>query len=397
MILGIIMHKKDFIMKHSKNIAFLLVSCILLFSFVSCGKAKKDPSPAVSGTEIETPAQSPTPPIDPAAEYLKTDKSNTFELTGVNKPYYVGRWFEKEIDGISHMVTLNDGSIIYFMVKDAESFTLDFTVITGTDIPYFSYSIDGSTPVRQKVDNGTVNLPDTDYHIIRIITDGLTESVGKWDYERGFALKSLTVSEGGQLIGIKPTDKVIFFYGDSITEGISALGPGWNTEVNSATNAYSWHCAKNLHTVPYIVGYGGSGLIKTGSFNTMENAVQYYSKNRPVNDGFMPDLIVINHGHNDGDVSSATFKTALMKVIQLLSNTYPDTPIVYVVPFNQAHAATITETLTPIGGNIHVITTAGWGIETTDGAHPSAAGAILAGSKLSNELIKLLGKDFFNL
>ena len=328
-------------------------------------------------------------------EWLKNDAYNDFALTGDANPYYMGRWFKKEIDGVSHMVTLNDGSVIYFAVKDATSVKLDFTMITSTEVPYFAYSIDGSTPVRQKVNNGVVNIPDKGYHIIRVITDGLTESVGKWDKECGFALKGISVS-GGKMIGIKPTDKTIFFYGDSITEGIAAIGKKNTCDYNSATNAYSWKCAEKLRAVPYIIGYGGTGILNTGSFNTMENAMEYYSKNRPVNDGIIPDLIVINHGHNDGGLSEETFRVALVNTMQKLMKKYPNVPVVYVVPFNQSRANIITEVIPTLGNNFHVVSTAGWNIPTNDGAHPTARGANVAAIRLATELKKIFGESFFN-
>jgi lysophospholipase L1-like esterase len=350
----------------------------------------------------EEPEIAPVPeaPFASAEDCIAANTGNTYVLTGDDQPYFMGRWFEKEYDGVKHMVTLNDGSVIYFMVNGAETVELDFTVTTlnDVDLPYFSYSIDGSTPVRQLITDGVITLPDTGYHIVRIITDGLTEGVGKWDYERGFALKSITASDGGELIGVKPTDKTIFFYGDSITEGINALARGGKSEHNSVTAAYSWLTAEMLRSVPYIVGYGGSGIVKTGSFNNMENAVQYYSNNRPVNDGILPDVIIINHGHNDSKADTETFKATLLRTIALLKEKYPNAEIVYVIPFNQAKSVAIKSTLYSLyDEKIHIVETSNWVIEKTDGAHPSLAGATTAAENLSKELIEIFGKEFFGL
>ena len=84
---------------------------------------------------------------------------------------------------------------------------------------------------------------------------------------------AITPSFGGSIVGIRPTEKVIFFYGDSITEGVRALGMSANSDGNSATNAYSWQCAETLGVTPYLIGYGASGIIMPGSFNTMLNAI----------------------------------------------------------------------------------------------------------------------------
>lgn len=357
-------------------------------------------SPVEQPEEETEPAPVPEAPYLRAEDCIAANTGNTYVLTGDDQPYFMGRWFEKEYDGVPHMVTLNTGSVVYFMVNGAQSVNLDFTVTTvnDVDLPYFSYSIDGSTPVRQLITDGVVALPDMGYHIVRIITDGLTEGVGKWDYERGFALKSITVSEGGEMIGVKPADKTIFFFGDSITEGVASLSAGYKSENNSVTAAYSWLTAEMLHSVPYIVGYGASGIVKPGSFNNMENAVQYYSNNRPVNDGVQPDVIVINHGHNDSTADTAEFKETLLRTIALLRELYPNAEIVYVIPLNQAKSVAIKSCLYSLyDEQIHVVESANWAIDKTDSAHPSLEGATTVAENLSKKLVEIFGKEFFGL
>lgn len=357
-------------------------------------------TPKEQPEEEEESVPLPEAPYASAEDCIAANIGNRFVLTGDDKPYFMGRWFEKEYDGVTHMVTLNADSVIYFMVNGAEAVNLDFTLTTVNDVdtPYYSYSIDGSAPVRQLVTNGEISLPDTGYHIVRIITDSVTESVGKWDEERGFALKSITVSDDGEMLGVKPEDKVIFFFGDSITEGVAALEKGSKSQHNSVTGAYSWLTAEALNAVPYIVGYGASGITKPGSFNTMENAIQYYSNNRPVNDGIQPDVIVINHGHNDRSADSETFKEVLLRTIALLKELYPNAEIVYMIPFSQAKSVEIKSCVYSLyDDSVHVVETSNWVVDKTDGVHPSAGGAATVAGKLSEALIEIFGKEFFGL
>jgi lysophospholipase L1-like esterase len=329
-------------------------------------------------------------------EYLKTVTYLDFELTDSAEPYFMGRWFEKEIEGENHMVTVTDGSALYFLINNASSFDVNFTVITTMEEPYFAYSIDGGEPVRQHITEPTVTLPDTSRHTVRIIADGMTEGEGKWKDEKGFALKSITVADGGEIFGIKPTNKVIFYYGDSITEGIRALNMNATSDGNSATNSYAWYCSEELGAVTYSIGYGASGVTVEGSFTTMIKAIDYNSEGREVNDGITPDLIVVNHGTNDGGTSSRIFKGKLTAAIERLQEKYEGVTIVYLIPFRQTHADDIKSVMSEFE-NVHVVETADWDISFTDnGYHPDVAGAKKAGGKLAEALLGIMGEEFFN-
>ncbi len=378
--------------------ALLAAACLL--PLAACDSSTPDETapdtPAIT-TEAPTEAVTLSPEEQLTADrraYLDTVTYRDFVLTGEEAPYYMGRWFDKDIDGIPHKITLTDGAHLYFMVENATSFDVAFTVITTGAEPYFAYSIDGGEPVRQHITEPTVTLPDTGRHTVRIIADGMTEGEGKWDQEKGFAVRSITPSEGGSLIGIRPTEKVIFFYGDSITEGIRALNMNATSDGNSATNAYSWQCAEALGATPYLIGYGATGILMTGSFHTMQNAIDYLSDGRPVDKSVTPDVIVVNHGTNDGGQDRKTFEEALTATLGHLRETYPDTPIVYLIPFNQAHARVIASAVESMD-NAYVVETKGWRITYTDGLHPDAAGAKYAGEKLAAELKTIFGEDYF--
>ena len=376
-----------------------LLACLLLASclLTACDGSKSPTDTTVATTEAPTEAVTLSPEEQLAAErqaYLDTVTYRNFVLTGEDQPYYMGRWFDKEIEGVSHKVTLTDGAHLYFLIENAASFDVTFTVITTGEEPYFAYSIDGGEMIRQHITQPTVTFPDTGRHTVRIVADAMTEGEGKWDKEKGFAIKSVTPAEGGSIVGIKPQEKVIFFYGDSITEGIRALNMNATSDGNSATNAYSWQCAEALGVTPYLVGYGASGLIMTGSFNTMLNAIDYLSKDRPVEDGVTPDVIVINHGTNDGGQSRKNFEEAMRATLTRLQEKYPDTPIVYLIPFNQAHARVIP-TVAEDFANTYVVETKDWSLTYTDGVHPDAAGAKAAGDMLAEELKRIFGEDYF--
>ena len=373
---------------------FLALLLCASFLLTACnGDNTPDTTPAVT----EAPTEPLTPEQQLAADreaYLSTVTYRNFVLTGEDEPFYMGRWFDKEIEGATHKVTLTDGAHLYFLIENAASFDATFTVITTGEEPYFAYSIDGAEPIRQHITEPTVTLPDTGRHTVRIIADGMTEGEGKWDLEKGFALKSVTPAEGGSIVGIKPTEKVVFFYGDSITEGIRALNMNATSDGNSATNAYSWQCAEALGVTPYVIGYGASGIIMEGSFSTMLNAIDYLSDGRPVDDDVKPDVIVVNHGSNDVGQNRLLFEEQLTVTLNRLREKYPEAPIVYLIPFEQTHSRVIPGVVEKME-NAYVIETRKWEITYTDGIHPDAAGAKAAGDQLAAALTAIFGENYF--
>ena len=195
-------------------LATLLCVATLLTSCDTGAPTETTADTTAATTEAPTEAVTLSPEEQLAADrqaYLDTVTYRDFVLTGEDQPYYMGRWFDKEIEGVSHKVTLTDGAHLYFLIENAASFDVVFTVITTGEEPYFAYSIDGGEMIRQHIAEPTVTLPDTGRHTVRIVADAMTEGEGKWDKEKGFAIKSITPAEGGSMVGIKPTEKVIFF------------------------------------------------------------------------------------------------------------------------------------------------------------------------------------------
>ena len=383
-----------------KRTICLILSVLLIFSVTACGEKDTTTTSSIEISSVDVSSDvseitesSSIPDTDEA--FLETVTYRDYELTGKNEPCYIGRWFEKKVDGKVHKVTVTDGSMMYFMVNGAESFTLSFTVTTGEDIPYYSYSIDGATPIRKLVTDGTVTLPDKNRHTVRIITDGLTEYVRKWYDEEGFALREVTVSEGGEIIGICPKNKVIFYYGDSITEGVCSISKGFYSPNNSATNAFPWFCSEMLGVTPYYVGYSGSGVVTEGSLRPFEVAINSFSYNFPAKETATPDIILINHGANDAGASDEAFREGLITAIDKLRKNYPTIPIVYMITFGQTKKNVITEVMADVE-NSYIVHTEGWGIPTNDGYHPTPDGAKNAGERLAMELKYIFGNEFFN-
>lgn len=349
--------------------------------------------------------QNDTSHIKTDIDYLKSNiKEDTLmKLTDFIMPRYmeieeevgfIGRWFEKNIEGTKCKCTINQGSEFYFKVKGATTINLIFKTNHNKETPYFAYSIDGGEFTRQLITNPTLPTVTTDEHIIRIVIDGLTETEDKWVGEKGISFERVTV-DSGTIKGILPKNKKIMFFGDSITEGIRVIDMNANANGNSATGAFPFQTCIRLNSVSYRVGFGASGVTKRGSggvpkcLTVIDNMTN--SKESPY---LEPDIIVLNHGTNDGGASDSIFQEEYNKVLDRLTVKYSGVPIFAVIPFGQRHAHNI-RTCVANRSNCYLIETANWGVTYTDGVHPDINGGKIAGEKLSDEIVKVLGKSYF--
>lgn len=321
-----------------------------------------------------------------------TINRRTYEILEESKPYFLGRWFRRDTNGTPHTVTVTSGAQVYFLTEDATSVTVRFTCPPCMGEICYAYTVDGGAPVRCSISQTVIPLPDNGRHAVCLITDELPDGEGKWFEEVIFALESITPSEGGQLWGIKPCAPLVFFYGDSITEGVHVITDEDHAWRNSATYAYPWVCAQELSAIPYYIGYGGSGFLRTGWFQTMEVAMDYLSCAHRVDESSYanqrPDLIIINHGTNDMDYPMMEFLYAMQSTMSLLYRRYPDVPVVYVIPLQQTHATIIRRVMSEYP-NAYIIESDSWPMSFTDGIHPNAAGANSMGKRVAEEIRKL--------
>lgn len=301
---------------------------------------------------------------------------------------FVGRWWTEKNDNKDYHMTNNGGSEVFFRTSGSETITPVWYKKGITTNVYYAYSIDNG-PIHRALTGTAITIGDQQEHIVRLTVDGVAEGGGeKWsgNYAIGFG----GLSEAVQTIGLLPHNPLIHFYGDSITEGIRALGittTGDMGDTNSATNSYSYLTAKKLTAAPYLVGYGASGIEATGSFNTLINTMGNLYNGKQV-DKREPDLIVVNMGTNDAGTAAQQFSNDYKTAINRLRILYPGVQIACMVPFNQTHAKDIASAISGIP-ECSLIDTEGWAadMEFADGTHPTAKGAEVASDKLAQALI----------
>lgn len=273
---------------------------------------------------------------------------------------FVGRWFDKTVNGVRTRTTINQGSELYFKVKNTTTINVNFVLNSDLETPYFAYSIDGSAMERQLITTSSLPAVTTDEHIVRVVVDGLNEHEDKWKGEKGVSFNNVTVDSGGTVTGVLPKNRKIMFFGDSITEGIRVLSMDANPNGNSATGAWPFIASEQLNSISYRVGFGASGVTTGGSgyvpplLQNIDNMTA--SKTTPY---YEPDIVVVNIGTNDGKSTSSNFITQFNTALDRLSIKYSGTPIFVILPFNGAKRSEIT-TCVSDRTNVYLIDTVKW-------------------------------------
>ena len=324
-------------------------------------------------------------------EGAKLDKDTTIKYYEIeDKIGFVGRWYIQTVNGKDCYVTNNGGSECYIQTQNTMTVEILWEPMTSGEA-FYAYSIDGGQVIRTSIVNQTIVLPDDSTHIIRIITDGIAENIGKWPNGTGYAFSDITSS--GTITGVIPCNPQIMFFGDSITDGTMVLGHDKQDlgTKNSATSAFPWYCCEQLGAIPFRVGYGGSGITVKGSFETAQNALRYLYKGAPTGTYF-PDAIVINLGTNDAWTSSKAFINGYNAFLKKIKETYPGVKTFLMIPFSGAHAKDI-KTIGKQNKWCYVIDASRWKKKmeyTEDGIHPTAKGAQYAGERLAKEMKTVL-------
>ena len=342
--------------------------------------------------------------VDDIRKEIEVPNSSVLQLTDYSLPKYkeisdpvgyVGRWFDTSVNGVQCKGTINAGSEFYFKVSGTSHVDLLFEPNHAAQTPYFAYSIDGGTLVRQLITVPRLPELTTDEHLIRVVIDGLTEWEDKWVGEKGIAFNRVEVDAGGTIKGILPMNRIGEFYGDSITEGVRVLSMEANADGNSASGAYPFIACDKLNAISHRVGFGLTGATKGGSGGVpkLSEVIDNMTQNRKV-PYHIPDFIVINHGTNDGDADSATFKANYNSALEKLRIKYSGVPIFTMIPFNQRHAQDIRDCVAD-KSYCYLVETSNWNVTFTDGGHPDINGGIVAGTKLAEKIEATLGKSFF--
>ena len=213
--------------------------------------------------------------------------------------------------------------------------------------PHLWIQVDNGARVEVPLDKHLrVWAKDSGNHIVRVIFKGANEMAHRWHQPFGGGIEFLGYdAEAPGILPERRDRKTIEFVGDSITEGIlidESLGDGikWfgRPYQDDVTAAYAWLTAEALDLEPYIMGYGGVGVTKggSGSVPRAQEAYPYCFAGAPVPYGH-PDYILINHGANDRFSATESYCDGYLKLLDVITDTHPDSKIIVLAPFCGAH------------------------------------------------------------
>lgn len=300
---------------------------------------------------------------------------------------YQGRW---DLSG-SRATTVSSGSRI----------TLSFTgrrlsglsdVATITNPPQIYVSIDGGAPAVIWVDRPSIMLASglrRGTHRADIAVKDVDERANRWvsPLQSGLIVTGYELDPGAELRPLVPdSGPRIEFLGDSITQGVRAVGPQIGPLGADATKDYAWLTGMAFGADFDQVGFGGQGILTPGNGGVPPapaafrlNFAGSASETPP------PQAVVVNQGTNDAfqGVPSAQFEPAYEAYLRQLRAAWPNTWIFALRPFGGYFEAEIARSVDDLRDpRIVYVDTTGWLTppDFADGLHPSYAGhTIVAG------------------
>lgn len=225
-------------------------------------------------------------------------------------------------------------------------------------------------------------------HEVLLMVRGFNEYQSRWTPPliSSVSFLGFDVTGGAVQPSLRPVRPKIEFLGDSITEGLYI----WSTHNEQTTIPWradarrSWPSAtaQTLGAEWRQVGFGGQGLLKTGSSGVppANDTFNWIYKGVP-RDDWQADVVVINQGTNDGAASATDFRAAYTAFIGTVRAAYPTAKILALRPFNGAHAVEIQREVSALhtagDARIFFVDTTGWlGTgDFTDGIHPNDQGS----------------------
>jgi lysophospholipase L1-like esterase len=331
---------------------------------VGTGSASNVPSATPSSTATPTPTTALIAPNDLNILY---SPYNWLVSSTAAKSINPGAYFKCLLTGSPTSITLG----------------FDLTNIS-TPLPQISYRIDGGPWVSQEVAASVVvAIPSSNTwtkHLVEVRFKSMTETVNRWNSPQNTALvfTGITVAPatGVATASIRKRKLTIAAFGDSITEGVRVLSSTATkgTDGNDSAQSWSGPLADLMGAELGNIGFGGTGLSKSGSGNVPATGTSYNLlwAGQARSFAVVPDLIVINIGHNDQSTDTTAAGTAFLN--GLLAATPSTTKIAVVQPWSGRQAtylkAAIAACSTP--SRVTYIDTTGWWstADAPDAVHP---------------------------
>jgi lysophospholipase L1-like esterase len=303
---------------------------------------------------------------------------------------YEGHW---GVSG-SRATTVNSGSRIALRFTGSRLVGL-FDVSSITNPPQVYVRIDGGAPALYWVDRPSITLASGLRHAVHradIAVKDVDERANRWvaPLQSGLIVTGFGLDDGAALRPLPPrTGPRIEFLGDSITQGVRAVGPQIGPRGADATTDYAWLVGTAFHASFHQVGFGAQGILRPGG-GEVPPAPAAFGLNfagSAAPDTPAPQAVVVNQGTNDAlnGISAADFQPAYAGYLRQLRTAWPHAWIFAMRPFGGYFATEIAAAANDLNDpRIVYVDTSGWlrPQEFTDGLHPTFAGHTVVAARL---------------
>lgn len=325
------------------------------------------------------------------------------KIAGSDLIRIIGRYTVTE-DGMLALDWCGSG---FSFIFNGTGFNISFGSFNADAPAYIKVVIDGKDERRFAVANGkerviVENLCDR-RHRVSVFKITESESPLLFDtltlYGKAPSLRRLM---GGRRRRVE-------FIGDSITCGYGVLGsesdPGYLTWQQDSSMSYASLAAKLLDAESRLIAVSGKGLVCNCLGDRSDVKVtQFYEyltrKGGICNDGWIPDVVVINAGTNDcgGPADTAEFTKAANALLDGIRRRYPEAEIFWLYGMMNTHYTDILREVIRIrretDGKVHCLITESISTrkgETGANGHPGVRASIRVAEELSKEIRRNMG------
>ncbi len=316
---------------------------------------------------------------------------------------YTGRWANYN----NTMTATATGSRFTFGYEGLQAVMHINTDFLQTPYPHLYIQVDGGALTESPIDRYLrIQTPDGGRHTVTVILKSMVEMHPRWNQPLVNRL-SLEAIEADRLLPLprpRKKKKTIEFVGDSITEGVlidehytTYSDRRWALEncnrplQDDVTATYAWQLAKKLDLEPLMMGYGAVGVTKGGCGGVPKaaEAYPYCFADAPVNYGYHPDYVFINHGSNDSGADSMAYTAGYVALLDAILTAHPKTQVIAMSVFNGTHAEDLEKLVADYNErhNQHILFINGSHWIADGPLHPARKGHAIAAEKLA-EILK---------
>jgi lysophospholipase L1-like esterase len=335
------------------------------------------------------------------ADVLKVAASSVVVPATDSNVRYLGRWGRVE----NTEWTANSGSRLLVRFTGTHIAGL-FDQSSITYPPQVYVAVDSGRARVVNVDRNRIDLTPAGglcpgIHTLVLAVKDVDERANRWTppFQSGLGVTGFELAGGAHTIPVPgPRGPRIEFLGDSITQGVRAVGPQIGVMGSDATKDYAWLTGYAFGGNFRQVGFGAQGVTRPGGGGVppAPAALGLNFAGSPVTRGYVPDAVVVNQGTNDAlnGVSAAVFGRAFRGYLHDIRDRWPRAWIFVLRPFGGYLQTEISADVAAAhDARIVYVDTNGWIPQQafTDGLHPTAVGHTLAARKLTRVIARHTG------